>query len=96
MPPKPDYYVITGIQDGLLNEPKDVKDPLRKVGIRMDIDDWFVSKDPIHVNQRAIFFPAMKMFCDASPDKKLSFFQIAGNCIADIRMTMEFRLKSHA
>ena len=76
MDPVNDYYPIIGIQDGL--DPK--KDQLlRKVHLRMDIDDWYQSPQPLHKNQRALFFPAFLAFSQMDPHEKLSYFQIAGN-----------------
>ena len=75
MPSVNDYYPITGIQDGL--DPK--KDQtLRKVPLRMEIDDWYTSTDVQHINQRALFFPAFWKFSQMDPHEKLSYFQIAG------------------
>ncbi|KAK0749661.1 common central domain of tyrosinase-domain-containing protein [Schizothecium vesticola] len=57
------------------------KDPLRKVPARMEIDDWFLSENVVHQNQRALFFPAFLKFCEEDPQGeggKFSFFQIAG------------------
>ncbi|KAK6957307.1 hypothetical protein Daesc_000090 [Daldinia eschscholtzii] len=69
------YYPIRGIQDGLDPE----KDKLlREVPLRMELDDWFTSKESIHVNQRALFFPAVSKFSQMDPREKLSWFQIAG------------------
>ncbi|KAI1474550.1 Di-copper centre-containing protein [Daldinia eschscholtzii] len=70
-----EYYPIVGIQDGLDPE----KDKLlREVPLRMELDDWFTSKESIHVNQRALFFPAVWKFSQMDPREKLSWFQIAG------------------
>ena len=68
-------YCITGIQDDL--------DPSRdnslcEVPIRMDVDEWFLSQDLIHINQRALFFPAFWAFSQTNPHERLSWFQIAG------------------
>ncbi|KAF4457681.1 Di-copper centre-containing protein [Fusarium austroafricanum] len=68
-------YAITGIQDGLS---PDRKNPLREVPVRLEIDDWFTSDDPIHINQRALFFPAFNRFAGANPHEALSWYQIAG------------------
>jgi len=68
-------YPITGIQAGL-SEKRD--DPLRKVPQRMDLDDWYLSEDAVHKNQRALFFPAFQRFCHEDPNSKFSFYQIAG------------------
>ena len=72
------YYPITGIQDGL--EPLDPKkdQTLRKVRVRMEIDDWYTSTNLLHLNQRALFFPAFWKFSQMAPKEKLSYFQIAG------------------
>ncbi|KAI1800384.1 Di-copper centre-containing protein [Daldinia bambusicola] len=70
-----DYYPIVGIQDGLN---PDKHEPLREVHLRMEVDDWFTSDESIHVNQRALFFPAIWRFSQMSPHEKLSWFQIAG------------------
>ncbi|KAG8667848.1 hypothetical protein FPOAC2_13050 [Fusarium poae] len=70
-----DFYPIVGIQDGL--DP-DVNAQLREVPVRMDIDDWFLSKELVHINQRALFFPAFWNLSQMSPHEKLSWFQLAG------------------
>ena len=69
------YYSIEGIHDGL---EADKHQLLRKVHLRMEIDDWYQSQLPIHVNQRALFFPAFWNFSQMDPKEKLSYFQIAG------------------
>ena len=71
----PDFYPIVGIQDGL--DPDDKKE-LRKVQVRMELDDWYQSPQLLYVNQRALFFPAFWRFSQLSPQDKLSWFQIAG------------------
>ncbi|KAF5988305.1 di-copper centre-containing protein [Fusarium bulbicola] len=68
-------YPITGIQEGL--DPN-TSNPLREVPVRMEIDDWFTSTDPIHLNQQALFFPAFLKFADKDPHDPLSYYQIAG------------------
>jgi tyrosinase len=70
-----DNYPITGIQEGL---DTNTSNPLREVPVRMEIDDWFTSTDPIHINQRALFFPAFLKFADKNPRDPLSWYQIAG------------------
>ena len=69
------HYRITGVQDGL--DP-DRDNFLREVPVRMDVDEWFLSQDLIHINQRALFFPAFWAFSQISPHERLSWFQIAG------------------
>ncbi|KAF7557568.1 hypothetical protein G7Z17_g592 [Cylindrodendrum hubeiense] len=69
-----DSYPITGIQDGLHPD----KNELRKVPVRMEIDEWYQSDDPVHLNQKALFFPAFWRFSQMSPHEKLSWYQIAG------------------
>lgn len=73
--PQTGFYPIKGIQAGL--DPK-TTNFLRKVPQRMEFDTWFTSPELVHVNQRALFFPAFRNFCQAKPDDKFSFFQIAG------------------
>lgn len=68
-------YAIEGIQDGL---DSNKTEPLRKVHLRMEADDWYLSQDIIQVNQRALFFPAFWRFSQMDPREKLSWFQIAG------------------
>jgi len=68
-------YPVAGIQAGTVGKPED---PLRKVPQRMDLDEWFLSEDPIHRKQRSLFFPAFQRFCQEDPESKFSFFQIAG------------------
>ncbi|KAI1645927.1 Di-copper centre-containing protein [Daldinia loculata] len=69
------YYPIVGIQEGLAPGKDDL---LRKVPLRMELDDWFKSKELLHINQRALFFPALWKFSQMDPHEKLSWFQIAG------------------
>jgi tyrosinase len=64
-------YPITGIQAGI--------GPNGEVPVRMEVDDWWLSKDIIHLNQQTLFFTALNKLYDASPFDKLSYFQIAGN-----------------
>ncbi|RFN51310.1 di-copper centre-containing protein [Fusarium flagelliforme] len=70
-----DFYPITGIQDDL--DP-DANAQLRQVPVRMDVDDWFLSNELVHINQRALFFPAFWNLSQMSPHEKLSWFQLAG------------------
>ena len=37
-----------------------------------------MSEDIVYVNQRALFFPALRDFCNTPPKDKLSYFQVAG------------------
>ena len=69
------FYPIEGIQDGL--DP-DKQKLLRKVELRMELDDWYQSPQLLYVNQRALFFPALWKFSQMKPQEKLSWFQIAG------------------
>lgn len=68
-------YTITGIQDAC--DPTQQAE-LRKVPLRLEVDDWYTSQQLIHVNQRALFFPAFWEFSQMDPHEKLSWFQIAG------------------
>lgn len=74
------YYPIVGIQEGLAPGKDDL---LRKVPLRMELDDWFKSKELLHINQRALFFPALWKFSQMDPHEKLSWFQIAGESRSD-------------
>lgn len=85
-----DYYPITGIQDGLDAEKHQI---LRKANLRMELDIWYQSPQLLHINQRALFFPAFWKFSQMNPHEKLSWFQIAGSsalpfryCPADKRL----------
>lgn len=69
------FYLITGIQKGLDPNRNEL---LRKVPARMELDDWYLSQSKIHINQRALFFPAFWKFSQMKPKEKLSWFQIAG------------------
>ncbi|KAK4456428.1 hypothetical protein QBC42DRAFT_238563 [Cladorrhinum samala] len=69
------HYAITGIQEGLDGKDTDI---LRKVPLRMELDEWCSSTDVVHKNQRALFFQAFNDFCRTDPTEKLSYFQIAG------------------
>ncbi len=69
------FYPIIGIHDGL-DPGKDQL--LRKVHLRMELDDWYQSQQLVHYNQRALFFPAFWKFSQMKPQEKLSWFQIAG------------------
>ncbi|KAI1105912.1 Di-copper centre-containing protein [Jackrogersella minutella] len=70
-----DVYPIVGIQEGL--DPNK-HEQLRKVPLRMEVDEWFSSQKLIYINQRALFFPAIWKFSQMDPREKLSWFQIAG------------------
>ena len=69
------FYTISGVQDGLDPEKQQI---LRKVPLRLELDDWYQSPQTLHVNQRALFFPAFWKFSQKEPQEKLSWFQIAG------------------
>ncbi len=67
---KTSYYPIVGILPG-----KGVHD---KVPVRMEVDEWWDSKDPIHINQQSLLLQAFNKLYSMSPHDKLSFYQIAG------------------
>lgn len=69
------FYPITGIQEGLDPNKTEL---LRKVPVRMEVDDWYLSQDVIHINQRALFFPAFLKLQRMNPKEKLSWYQLAG------------------
>lgn len=64
-------YPITGIQAG--------RGPNGEVPVKMEVDDWWASKDRIHLNQQTLLFTALTKMYEMSPHDKLSYFQIAGN-----------------
>ena len=55
--------------------------PNGEVPIRMEVDEWWDSKDPIHINQQTLVFTAMNKMYDTSPHDKLSWYQIGGKHI---------------
>jgi tyrosinase len=64
------FYPITGIQAG--------RGPNGEVPVRMEVDDWWESKDPVHINQHTLCFTALNRMYDMSPHDRLSYYQIAG------------------
>ena len=64
------YYPITGIQKGFGRD--------GRVPARMEIDEWWNSEKPVHVNQVSLFIAALKAFQAMPITCKLSYFQIAG------------------
>jgi tyrosinase len=67
-------YPITGIQKGL--GPSD--DPLRKVPLRREIDEWWQSSNLVDVDQKTLFILALDYFQKMDPETMLSYFQVAG------------------
>jgi tyrosinase len=67
-------YPITGIQTGLGPS----HDPLRKVPLRREMDEWWGSSDPVDVNQRTLFILALDFFQKMNPEDMMSYFQVAG------------------
>ena len=67
-------YPITGIQKGLGPS----GDPLRKVPLRREIDEWWQSSDLVDVNQKTLFILALDHFQKMDPETMLSYFQVAG------------------
>ena len=67
-------YPITGIQKGLGPS----HDPLRKVPLRREIDEWWQSSDLVNVNQKTLFILALDHFQKMDPETMLSYFQVAG------------------
>lgn len=64
------YYPITGIREG--------RGPNGELPIRMEVDDWWLSKEKIHINQHTLAFTALNKMYLMSPHDKLSYYQIAG------------------
>ncbi|KAL2012074.1 hypothetical protein VTN00DRAFT_4792 [Thermoascus crustaceus] len=62
------YYPITGIPAG--------RSPNGEVPLRQEIDDW--SQKPENATQVILFLLALRRFQDIPPDRRESFFQIAG------------------
>jgi tyrosinase len=68
-------YPITGIQAG--------RGPHGEVPVKMEVDDWWMSKERIHLNQQTLLFTALNKMYNTSPHDKLSYFQIAGSHTSD-------------
>ncbi|KAI9750729.1 MAG: hypothetical protein M4579_006330 [Chaenotheca gracillima] len=66
----PDYYPITGIQEGFGDK--------GQVPQRLEIDTWWNSSDPTHVDQVSLFTAALKQFQAIPHTKRESYFRIAG------------------
>jgi tyrosinase len=64
-----DTYVITGIKAGVTDT---------KVPLRLELDTWYPGQTVEHIIQNALFIWALKAFQERDPNRKLSFFQIAG------------------
>jgi hypothetical protein len=62
------YYPITGIKTN--------RGPNGEVPIRQEITDW--SKDKKNETQINLFLQALRRFQAVSPDRRESYFQIAG------------------
>lgn len=68
-----EYYPITGIQRGFGHN--------GEVPMRMEIDEWWNSDDPVHADQLSLFIAALKEFQNTHISEKLSYFQIAGETL---------------
>lgn len=68
--PELSYYPITGIQTGFGHH--------GELPMRHDINEWFESQDPIHIDQVSLFIAALKAFQEKPFQYKLSYFQVAG------------------
>lgn len=64
------FYAITGIKEG--------RGPDGQVPIRRDFDEWTQSTDSKDVIQVKLYLLALKQFQSISPEKRDSYFQIAG------------------
>ena len=75
------YYPIIGIRDGLGSD--------GQTPVRMDIDTWWLSTKPLHMNQKTLFIEALNRLQARDPivrdsetgewvPNRLSYFQIAG------------------
>ena len=67
------FYPINGIREG--------RGPNGEIPVRMEIDDWWLSKEKIHLNQHTLAFTALNKMYLMSPHDKLSYYQIAGTPI---------------
>lgn len=65
-----DHYPITGIKTGFGRN--------GEVPMRHDIDEWFDSPNPVHIDQVSLFIAALKAFQAKPHSDKLSYFQVAG------------------
>lgn len=84
-------YPITGIQKGLGPS----NNPLRKVPVRREIDEWWESSDPVDVNQRTLFILALDFFQKMDPEAMLSYFQVAGRWHLSGYLEIPFRHSNH-
>jgi tyrosinase len=57
-----------------------------EVPVKMEVDDWWLSQDPIHVNQRSLVMTALNKMYDMDPADKLGYFQIGGSHIVLVSM----------
>lgn len=76
-----DPHFITGIQAGRL--------PGDQIPLRMEIDDWWFSKDLVHINQRTLFIRALtiwqeKGFAQGKDPDDLSYFGVAGTSLSQV------------
>lgn len=65
------YYPITGIKEGW--------GPDGRVPVRRDFNEWTESTNPRDRIQVILYLLALKRFQGISPEKRESYFQIAGN-----------------
>lgn len=64
------FYPINGIREG--------RGSNGEIPVRMEIDDWYLSKEKTHLNQHTLAFTALNKMYQMSPHDKLSYYQIAG------------------
>ena len=62
-------YAITGIKAGVTTT---------TVPLRLEVDSWYPGQTAEHLKQNNLFFYALRFLQQRDPEKKLSFFQIAG------------------
>jgi tyrosinase len=70
------FYPITGILGG--------RGPNGEVPVKMEVDEWWASKDPVHINQHTLCITALNKMYEMSPHDKLSYYQIAGKNISEV------------
>lgn len=66
-------YPITGIHSA--------KGTRGEVPVKMEVDDWWLSEEPIHVNQRSLVAVALNKLYAMDPADKLGYFQIGGSSL---------------
>lgn len=64
------FYPIRGIPVGF--------GPDGEVPVRMEVDEWYLSRKHIHKDQQTLLFMALGKMYDTDPNDPLSYYQIGG------------------